>query len=272
MSSAALPEFFVPPADHPLRPHVVMVFRLRGRGVLPRSTILPMSTVDILFNLADPMKGRGAANGGAPIELTRTRIAGVQTGPMHSWLGPRQHLIGVNLRAERAAELLRMPLRDLTGASIDGSSVVPGIEAVRERLGGTPAFSAQCAILLDWLLRLRDDTDRRGAMVRWACRELRRSGDAGIRRVAADLGVSTRHLRRLFDDHVGVGPAAYLRLRRFADALRLLPRARTLTEVAHAARYFDQAHFSRDFKALAWMTPQDYARHRAATAGRIIGG
>lgn len=265
------PDLFVPPPDHPLTRHVAVVFRLRGRGLFARSTILPMSTIDVIFNLGDPMRGRGAANDGALLEVTRTRIAGLQTGPLQSWPGTEQHIIGVNLRAEYAAELLPAPLHELTGASVDGACVIPGIDTVRERLGHATAFSAQCAILLEWLMRLRRDADRHSAMVRWACRELgRAAGSSDITRVASGLGVSTRHLRRLFADHVGLGPAAFLRLRRFADALQLLSRAPALADVAHRARYFDQSHFSRDFRAFAGMTPQDYIRLAPATPGRIV--
>jgi AraC-like DNA-binding protein len=273
-----VPQLFVPPADHPLRPHVAAIFRMRARGAYRQSTILPTSTVDILFNLGDRILGRGVANGGAPLELTRTRVAGVQTGPLLSWPGPLRswpggevHLIGVSLRVERCAELLPVPLSELTNASLDAAAVIPGIELVREQLWHAAGFREQVTILLDWLIGMRRADDARAAAVRWACGQLQRgSSAASVSRVAADLAVSARHLRRLFGDHIGVSPAAYARLRRFTDALQIIRTSRTLTDVAYRARYFDQAHFTRDFKAFAGMTPQTYTRAISPVPGRLF--
>ena len=66
---------------------------------------------------------------------------------------------------------------------------------------------------------------------------------------------------------MGVAPSQYLRLSRFVRALHLMRGTLTLTEVAHAAHYFDQAHFCRDFKAIAGTTPGAYR----AAAGPALG-
>jgi AraC-like DNA-binding protein len=65
------------------------------------------------------------------------------------------------------------------------------------------------------------------------------------------------------DEHVGIGPAQYVRLARFIRAMHQVPApGRTLTEIAHANGYYDQAHFCREFRSFAHMTPQEY-RDRA---------
>jgi AraC-like DNA-binding protein len=87
---------------------------------------------------------------------------------------------------------------------------------------------------------------------------------AGDRRcgatVLADVsGLSTRQLRRRFDDAVGYGPAFYARvarLQRFA-ALALRWPERGLAELAASAGYSDQSHLGRDTRDIAGRTPTE---------------
>lgn len=85
-----------------------------------------------------------------------------------------------------------------------------------------------------------------------------RLGVANVNEVAGDLGVSERHLRRVFREAVGVSPKAFAKLARFHRALRA---ARATAHpgwasIAAAAGYYDQAHLIADFRAIAGATPQ----------------
>ena len=67
-----------------------------------------------------------------------------------------------------------------------------------------------------------------------------------------------------------MSPKAYARLLRFEHASALLERAsppsRTLADVAMEAGYYDQSHLTRDFVALAGMTPGAVAADAGAAA------
>ncbi|WP_410672402.1 helix-turn-helix domain-containing protein [Amycolatopsis sp. cmx-4-68] len=75
---------------------------------------------------------------------------------------------------------------------------------------------------------------------------------------AGSLAVSERRLRRRFVQAVGYGPATYLRVSRFQRAVALAPRVAGLAALAAAAGYADQAHLSRDCRALTGLTPRAY--------------
>jgi len=86
----------------------------------------------------------------------------------------------------------------------------------------------------------------------------RLSHSSNVNAVATELGVSERHLRRVFHDAVGVSPKAFARLARFRRALRA---ARThgpanWASVALDAGYYDQAHLNAEFRAIAGATPR----------------
>ncbi|WP_434056803.1 helix-turn-helix domain-containing protein [Amycolatopsis ponsaeliensis] len=74
------------------------------------------------------------------------------------------------------------------------------------------------------------------------------------------FAVSERRLRRRFVQAVGYGPATYLRVTRFQRAVALAPRVPGLAALAAAAGYADQAHLSRDCRALTGLTPRAYFR------------
>jgi hypothetical protein len=74
------------------------------------------------------------------------------------------------------------------------------------------------------------------------------------------FAVSERRLRRRFVQAVGYGPATYLRVSRFQRAVALAPRTPGLAALAAAAGYSDQAHLSRDCRALTGLTPRAYFR------------
>jgi len=74
--------------------------------------------------------------------------------------------------------------------------------------------------------------------------------------LAARLGVSGRHLRRLFTAYVGVTPDFLARSCRAHFARRLLDDTHlSVTEVAYAAGYGNARHFNREFKRIFRDTP-----------------
>jgi transcriptional regulator GlxA family with amidase domain len=82
-----------------------------------------------------------------------------------------------------------------------------------------------------------------------------------------ETGWSRRHVTERFRNQLGITPKAYARLLRFGHATALLMEtspARTLAHVATEAGYYDQSHLTRDFTALAGMTPGTYAGDAAA--------
>ena len=75
--------------------------------------------------------------------------------------------------------------------------------------------------------------------------------------IVAESGFSHRHLAQTFSEAVGLSPKSYGRLRRFnrvLDCLHSAPIA-ALAAIAAAEGYADQAHMTREFHAIAGVTP-----------------
>ena len=70
-------------------------------------------------------------------------------------------------------------------------------------------------------------------------------------------GVSGNHLATQFKSHVGVTPKRVARIYRFARLILSVDARRPVdwSQLAQTAGYFDQAHFSREFKDFTGHTP-----------------
>jgi AraC-like DNA-binding protein len=87
-----------------------------------------------------------------------------------------------------------------------------------------------------------------------------------VEQLASNFGLGVRRVQRLFREHVGASPKWVIRRCRLREAAaemgKLAPRR--LASFAAALGYFDQAHFTRDFKAVTGFTPSEFAaNHRA---------
>jgi transcriptional regulator GlxA family with amidase domain len=83
---------------------------------------------------------------------------------------------------------------------------------------------------------------------------------AHVHVVADELGVSERHLRRVFRDSVGMSPKAFAKLARFQRALSAAREGThaSWASVATLAGYYDQAHLIAEFRAIAGVTPRAF--------------
>lgn len=73
----------------------------------------------------------------------------------------------------------------------------------------------------------------------------------GVARVASQVGLSERQLRRRCLDAFGYGPKTLARVLRMRRALGLARAGMTAASVAAVVGYADQAHLAREVKALA---------------------
>ena len=77
--------------------------------------------------------------------------------------------------------------------------------------------------------------------------------------ISSMLNVTPTTLRNLFNEHVGISPKDLIKIHRIKQALDLqITCEESLTQIAYHLKYFDQAHFSNDFKAATGISPKKY--------------
>ncbi len=87
-----------------------------------------------------------------------------------------------------------------------------------------------------------------------------------VAQVTARHGLSARRLQRLFARYLGVSPKWVLARYRMHDVVAALDAGHegSLADLAAEHGWYDQAHFTRDFRALVGVTPARYRDSRAA--------
>ena len=90
--------------------------------------------------------------------------------------------------------------------------------------------------------------------------------DASVETLAERLGVGARHLRRLFDKHLGASPVAVAQTRRIAFAKQLLHETRLpMSEVALAAGFGSVRRFNETFQEMFGKPPSALRRKAVAS-------
>lgn len=171
-------------------------------------------------------------------------VAGPATSAQLSRLAGGEHLRGLRLRTSAIGAALGLPADELRDLQVPLRDLFPAAEAVRiadaVRRGELPGALDAGA------------PDRR---VAYALERLARP-DARVGDVAVGLGLSERHLRRLVLARTGLEPRTLRGVARFQRFLTLADAGEpSLAVLAAHAGYADQAHLSRDVRALSGVTP-----------------
>jgi AraC-like DNA-binding protein len=240
----------IEPAAH-LRPWISDIrVGVSSLGQTYRRTRLPGGEAVLLFRATD--EGTGELTASGPLRHARYKIG--RTNPF---------FVRVSIRPGRARQVLGYPLYELA------DRVFP-LEDLWNSFGRT-----LCSQLME------EGPDRAAALVEEALSKVIASQDpkpslivsqivqamdkntyAAVDDYADLAGLSPRHLRRLFQLELGIGPKRYLRIARIR---RLLATARAnvpWATLAIGAGFYDQAHLIADFKELLNATPDSFLAAR----------
>jgi AraC-like DNA-binding protein len=156
-----------------------------------------------------------------------------------------------------------MPANELRDRWVPADAVWQrSVDRIRNQLGDTASATETLRVLEEELrARLAGQPPCGLDLVMHAGGRLAAShGAASVSALADAAGVSGNHLAAQFKSHVGVAPKRVARIYRFARLILSVDALRPagLAELAHTAGYFDQAHFSREFKDFTGHTPTEY--------------
>ena len=138
-----------------------------------------------------------------------------------------------------------------------------GLERVASDVLGEDSDVERAASLDRALLPLAGDPDERYLELLEIVDEMQTDRTLlRVADVAARSGMTVRSLQRLFDAYVGVGPKWVLSRYRLHDAVESIDSGGVtdLAALAASLGWFDQAHFNRDFRNVAGVTPGAYLR------------
>jgi AraC-like DNA-binding protein len=223
---------------------------------------LPDASLELVVSVGAPLTVRRA--GHADVVAAAT-VAGLRTGPVGIIHDGTQRGVHLALTPRGSRALLGQPAAALAQGVWSLEEVI-GRRAreLTDRLACPPGAAGR-ATVLDTILAgwagAGAASDEYPQVVDAVWRAIAGSaGRAPVARIAAEVGLSRRHLGQLVRDELGLTPKTVARIFRFGRVRGCLRARRTagLAQTAVACGYFDQAHLTNDWKQFAGCTPGEW--------------
>jgi AraC-like DNA-binding protein len=260
-----------------LRPFVELVWASEaGPGDGPaaprRELVLPTGSLHLVVRLADrPLRVFRHAGDRQGFTVDTAVIGGPRAAPYLKDISRPVPNVGALLRPGAAAFLAGAPASEFAGAHTPLANVWgrSAVDTLGNRLAEEPSLAGRLDLFEAALFARLNGLRRVDPRIVHAVSRLRLA--VPVSEVAAESGLSHRHFTLRFRAAVGLKPKIWGRVVRFGQVLDRLAAEPTIAwaELAAAEGYADQAHFTRDFRAFAGLSPGDYRRRAPANARHV---
>jgi AraC-like DNA-binding protein len=247
----------------PLDRFIDDIYCLTGVPRHRRMNIPPMPSAHLFLNLGGPVRLWDSHPSVPPAMITDGWFMGVWTRRFLVEYPAWVRLVGVHFKPWGMSPFIGMPATELRDRWVPVDAVWQrSLDRIRNQVGDIASATAALRMLEEELRSRLAEAPLHGLdLVQHAGRRLEiYHGAVPVGALADAAGVSGNHLATQFKSHVGVTPKRVARIYRFARLILSVdaPRPVDWSELAHRAGYFDQAHFSREFKDFTGHTPTEY--------------
>jgi AraC-like DNA-binding protein len=225
--------------------------------------ILPSGGVQLLFALHEtPIVCWPGSPSKRKIEWSGSLVHGPQWNYYVAGPKPRGAVAGVAFRPGAAGAVLGLPMAELADHHVPLSTLwgKHGRELHERLMAARDPIEVFSVLEQNLCARIQRNLLMHPAIAH-ALSACSTTGSAvRVAEVQREAGYSPRHFIALFRAAVGLTPKHYYRIQRFNGVLRLLAsrNERDLAEIAVLGGFADQAHFTREFRELAGITPTQY--------------
>jgi AraC-like DNA-binding protein len=237
-----------------------------------RERVLPTCAPSLIINLgAEPLRIVTDGEGGAPTDVGGAVLCGARTRSLVIDTTTIAATVGVQFKSGGARPFFGVPA-DAVAERAVSLEALWGTSArlFREQLLGASTPLAQLRIVEAALCRHARGTLHGPPALSASLAAFDERALASVAEVNRRTGMSPKRLIALFREEVGLSPKAFWRVRRFQRALADLTCGRMRgAELALANGYCDQAHFLREFRALAGSNPREYLDGRVGDSGHV---
>ena len=221
----------------------------------PRERVLPNGTFEVVLSLGDRHR---LVDGDRLRVLPVASFGGLRATPFILDHPDRCDTLGIVLRPAGAFALLRRPLSEVVGLTVDARELLgPEVDGLAERCAETYDPDERFALVARWLWDQIARARAPDPAIAWMAAQIEVSaGELRVGALQKETGLSKARVIERFRAQIGVRPKLYARLVRFRRVLECLQRGElALADVALEAGYYDQAHLSVEFREFAGLSP-----------------
>src|SRR5262245_6923482 len=266
--------FRIYPPRPPVAHFVVFLWYYEG-AEMPhaKERILPDGRMELLINLRED--SIQVDNGEHPDrfeKLPGAILSGIYTQSFVIDTACQQQIMGVNFKAGGAFPFFKLPANELQNLHVSLDELWSRIAGeLRERLLTAGTIESRFHLLERYLSAQLAQSPELHPGVVFALREFQRRHPISVAAVTERTGLCTRRFIQLFSEEVGLTPKVFCRIQRFHNALKRLHQGYydELSALSADCGYYDQAHFTHDFKAFSGLNPTEYLIRRSAFARHV---
>ena len=198
--------------------------------------------------------------------LGRSFVAGIRSSPVTMISNDFAICLQVDFTPRGARRFLGIDMQEISECIYPLDDVLGRFcNLLEEKLAGTNSWDDKFKLLEGLLIeRLVGEEKKRqinSTTVAAALLTIEKQPlNLSVNGLAQEIGVSRKHLAKLFSREIGVTPSRYLQLKQFEEALDMMRsgKAAKLIDVAYHCGFSDQAHFSRQFRRFTNRSPIEY--------------
>lgn len=259
MSSPQFARFRPHPA---LIPYIECYWMLQSHQQAPVETqVLPADgRVELMFSFAAGSH-RSAADGSDECEVrSYSFVLGARSqGYRVEHFGSPSY-VAVRFKTGGLSAFSRLPLAELTDIYVDLDCIwdAQTVRKAEEQLATAPSPEHQAAILDRLLLARLSPPDHLERLLYTVFMIETQQAVLTMPELAGNINLSQKHFERLFARYIGFRPSLFARVARFQQAMYSTQshlNRFTLGQVAAHLGYYDQAHFTKDFKRFSGLNP-----------------
>lgn len=238
-----------------------------------RHAEVPNGNVMLMFNFGKPHRTYDDFDTPRHNTYKRCWLSGVHEGRLV--IGPTEgtHMMGVQFKPGGMYPFIQVAAEAFTNEVVEMEQMWQReAEVLCEQLEEAQTFAGRYRLVANWLWQRACGDAQLDDRVAYCIRRITADQPSSIGEILDDIGISQRHLNRLFKQQVGVNPKRLWQLQRFNRVIKTIQLQRYGSRIDWSALamqcgYYDQAHFNAEFKRFSGMTPTQLV----ADTQRILG-
>lgn len=247
-----------------LRPYVKEYFVVTVDMPLANAVFYPSGYVDFAVNISNG-NVKTIINGRA-IDMPKVEILGHLTTPTRLTISAGTAVFIARIYPHATSLFFPCPANQFTNDSIDLYDVLGKTSGVlHDRIINAMSITQQVKLFDDFFMQRLISNKRdlsKVSLVNEICSQIIASPETfDLRHLATQFQFSERYIQKLFIDSVGLTPQSFFAVHRFNRSLSMIQSTDAdLTSIAYQCGYYDQAHFIREFKKFAGISPSEVRR------------
>jgi AraC-like DNA-binding protein len=225
----------------------------------------PKTAMSLVFNLNDSFKLYTDSQFSRFTDYKKYWVAGLQTQPSYVESYGESKMIVIQFQTLGAYVFLNQPLLHFTNHYIPLDCVFKNeADETWEQLQETKTIPEKFTIMEKFLHRKLLTNKTPGKKLISSIALLSRNKEnVSVKEICQHHNISRKHLNFLFREYLGISPKMLSSLNRFQTILHTISRSKPgkLTSIAYELDFFDQAHFSNNFKRFTGLKPNEYVKN-----------